>query len=205
MGLDAAHAPEDKTVQYCSSATAEMIRRFEGCFTRPGFRHFHALIVGWLLLRGTHTISRMLRILRPLGWTMHHFATYRFLTVGRWSLDALGHVVFAMFRSRLPQTVIAIVDDTVCEKTGRQIFGAGVHPDTSRSVAARGIQRFCFGHDWVVLAIAVPCPWDADRCWAVPVLFRLYRPKSRCPESRYKKRTEWARALIRKGRGTPCR
>ncbi|MGH6932575.1 MAG: hypothetical protein ACREEE_09100, partial [Dongiaceae bacterium] len=55
---------------------------------------------------------------------------------------------------------------------------------------------FSFGHSWVVLALWVPLPWNAERGIAVPILFRLYRPKKRCPEGKYRKRTELAAELL---------
>ncbi|PTL74963.1 hypothetical protein [Vitiosangium sp. GDMCC 1.1324] len=36
-----------------------------------------------------------------------------------------------------------------------------------------------FGHVWVVLAVLVPVPFSR-RVWALPILFRLFRPQADC-------------------------
>ncbi len=186
-------------LHHCPSALGQLVDRFRPCFTSPGFRHFSGLVVGWILLRGLHTISRVLQVARRLGLKSHHASVYRFLSQGRWSLDALGQVVLDLLRPWLSGTVHAIVDDTLCAKSGRQLFGTAIHLDSTRSVYSRSgrrIEAFCHGHQWVVLAVQVRCPWNPERCWAVPVLFRLYRPPRRCPARWYRKRSEIARDLI---------
>lgn len=186
-------------MHYCPSAFGQLLRRFRPCFTAPAFCNFTALVVGWLLLRGTRTISRVLQVMRHLGWRKHHASAYRFFTEGRWSIDALGRVLVDLLRPYLSKTILAIVDDTLCAKSGRQLFGTGIHLDTTRSVYSRGgrrVEAFAFGHQWVVLAVQVPCPWNPRKGWAVPVLFRLYRPPRRCPAGIYRKRSELAREMI---------
>lgn len=74
-----------------------------------------------------------------------------------------------------------------------------MHRDPCRSTYRLGLVRrlsYVFGHQWVVLAVWVPVPWRSGCGIAVPVLFRLCRPKSRCPASEYRKRTELAAELI---------
>jgi hypothetical protein len=46
------------------------------------------------------------------------------------------------------------------------------------------------------LSLYLPRPWNPHTGFAIPILFRLYRPKKRCPEAEYQKRTELALALI---------
>lgn len=181
------------------SALLPLLSTFAGCFTEPGFRHFVAVVTGWVLTRGSHRLTRILRVARALGYSAHHASFYRFLAEGCWSLDALGGVVVRLLVPYLDRTVLAIVDDTLCHKTGSQIFGTGVHHDGARSgYDRRGhcITVFGFGHNWVVLALRVPCPWDRGRGFALPVLFRLYRQKGRCPEALYRRRTDLAVELI---------
>ena len=75
-----------------------------------------------------------------------------------------------------------------------------MHHDALRSTYGRGASGgqtfFAFGHNWVVLALAVSPPWNARRRFAVPILFRLYRSKKRTPRAGYRKRTELAADLI---------
>ena len=184
----------------CTSALDEKLHSFRSCFTRPGFRHFTHLVTAWLLLRGSHTLSRVFQVARRTGSESHHSSTYRFFSHGRWSLDSIGHVLFGLLRPHLSETVLAIVDDTLCVKTGRQMFGVGVHHDASRSSYGPRASRkvaLSFGHSWVVLALRVFCPWNSERTWAVPVLFRLYRQSSRCSKKEYKKRSHLASIMIK--------
>lgn len=181
------------------SALCAQLRTFEPCFTAPGFRHFVALMTGWILARGRHQLTRVFRMARALGYTAHHSSLYRFLSAGRWCLDSVGGVLVQLLLPFMGSRVVALVDDSLCRKCGSQIFGTGVHHDAARSTYNRRGRRviaFGFGHNWVTLALWVPCPWLAGRGWAVPVLFRLYRQKARCPCSLYRKRTELAAELI---------
>jgi len=77
-----------------------------------------------------------------------------------------------------------------------------MHYDAVRSTYGRGTDAgsqkfFAFGHNWVVLAVWAPLPWNRKRGLALPVLFRLYRSKKRCPKQMYRKRTEIAAELVR--------
>ncbi len=159
------------------------------------------LLSGLLLCRGRCTISRAIQA-AGLADEKHHSSIYRFLSEGRWLPDELGRVLFRLLLPRLGEEVLAVVDDTLCRKGGPHIWGGGMHHDASNSTiglhteAARQV-RFAFGHNWVILGVWVPLPWGEDRGVAVPVLFRLYRQKSRCPATRYQKRTELASELVK--------
>lgn len=185
---------------YCiPSALLPLLSTFERCFTGPGFRHFVAVMTAWVVTRGSHCLTRIFRVARALGYAAHHASFYRFLGAGRWSLDAVGGILVRLLLPYLDREVLAIVDDTLCHKTGSQIFGTGIHHDAVRSGYDRSGHRltvFGFGHNWVLLALWVPCPWHRERGFALPVLFRLYRPKARCPESLYRKRTDLAAEMI---------
>lgn len=187
-------------MHYCPSALQTILASFRPGFTGPGFRHFQTLLVAWIVVRGRHTISSMIRVMRQKEDRRHPASIYRFLTLGRWSIDSVGWTLFRLFRGWLSDEIHAIVDDTLCAKSGRQIFGTGVHHDGARSSyrGGRRLDVLTFGHSWVVLAIVVRCPWNEAKTWAIPILFRLYRAKRTCPDSRYKKRSELALSLIRR-------
>lgn len=176
-----------------------IVQRFRGCFTAPGYGRFVEVLTGWILVPGVHTITRVVRVARQLGSRVHHSSVYRFLSQGRWSSDSVSRVLLGLLRPWLGETVVAIVDDTLCAKSGRQLFGVGIHHDVTRSVYSRQGRRidvFAHGHNWVVLAVHVPSPWDPQRGWAVPVQSRLYRPPGRCPAADYRKRSELALEMI---------
>ena len=59
--------------------------RFMRCFSAPSYRIFVALVIGWVLTVGKHTISQVILTMRL--HESRHFATiYRFLGKGQWHL-----------------------------------------------------------------------------------------------------------------------
>ena len=180
----------------------ELLESFRACFTRPGFESFVALITGWIICQGRHSISRVIQASGVGGADKHHSSLYRFFSHGRWSTDAVGQVLFRLLLPFLPPEVTLILDDTLCHKSGPHIFGAAMHYDAHTSTYGRGTTQgrkgfFAFGHNWVVAALWLPLPWSRDHGLAIPILFRLYRSKKRCPQAKYQKRTEIAAEVIR--------
>jgi len=170
-------------------------------FTAPSFTSFVTLAAGWMLCLGRHTISRVIQASGPLGRSKHHSAFYRFFQRSVWISDRVGKAVFQMALPYIPGAVYALVDDTLCRRTGPHIWGGAMHYDPLVSTYARtsSVGRhlaFAFGHNWVVLAVRVPLPWNPQRGVGLPVLLRLYRSKKRCPMAEYRKRTEMAVELV---------
>lgn len=183
------------------STVQAILFTFSGCFTRPGFENFAALVVGWIVCQGRHSISRVIQAAGEASRKKHHSTFYRFLSRGSWATDPVGHAVFGLLHAFLPAVITTILDDTLAHKSGPHIFGAGMHHDASRSTYGRGTAAgrkvfFSFGHNWVTLAIWIPLPWAPGRGLALPILFRLYRSKKRCPQGQYRKRTELAMELL---------
>lgn len=178
-----------------------LLTPFAGSFSRPSFENFQILVVGWILCPGRHTISRVIQA--AAGMTRspkHHTAFYRFFSRSAWSADALGMILLDRLLPFCGSELILIVDDTLCHRTGPHLFGGAMHHDALRSTYGRAGAKsvfFAFGHNWVVLAIAITPPWNAERRFAIPILFRLYRAKKRTPIKLYRKRTELAAELIR--------
>lgn len=186
---------------YLPSSVQSILFSFRPCFTAPSFENFVALTLGWILSRGPHTVSRAILAARTFGWTRrrHHATLYRFLSRARWRVDDLGGVLFRLLLPFLPERIETVLDDTLCHRSGPQLFGGSMHHDGSRSTYGGGGGRrkvLSFGHSWVVLSIWVPYPWNEQRGVAVPLLFRLYRSPKRCPKAEYRKRTELARELL---------
>jgi hypothetical protein len=158
------------------------------------------LIAGWILCPGRHTVSRSIQSAGALLQRRHFSAVCRFLAEGRWSMDSLSQVLLRLLLPWLPAEITVLVDDTLCHRGGPHLFGGGMFHDAVRSTYGRGSPRgrhaqFAFGHNWVVLAVWVPLPWQPERGKAVPLLFRLYQQKARC-HSGYRKRTELALEMI---------
>ena len=174
---------------------------FSSCFTAPGLANFSSLVTGIILCQGRHTITRVIQASGDLAGGKHHSAFYDFLSQGRWVVDELGSVLLTLLLPFLDSEVVAPVDDTLCKKGGPHFWGAGMHHDASRSTYGRLTTAgrrvaFAFGHNWVVLAVWVRCPWERDRGLAVPILFRLCRSKKLSSAKEYRKRTELAADMI---------
>lgn len=187
--------------EYLPASLASILLSFAGCFTQPSFGNFTLMVTGWILCPGRHSISRVVQAAGESARTKHHSTLYRFLSRGRWTADALGEKLFDLLVPLTGGEIVAIVDDTLCHKSGPHLFGAGMHHDASRSTYGRrsAVGRrvsFAFGHNWVVVSIWIPVPWKESGGVALPVLFRLYRSRRTCPTSLYGKRTELAAEMI---------
>ncbi len=71
--------------------------------------------------------------------------------------------------------MVGAVDDTLARKSGRHIWGAGMHHDPLRSTRKR--RFFAFGHDFVVFSSQVGLPFTPNKFWAFPILVRMYRKR----------------------------
>ena len=187
--------------QYIPASLQSILSSFADCFTRPSFENFVAIVSGWILCQGRHCISQVIQVAGGRAQAKHFASLYRFLSRARWASDEVGHVLFGLLLRWLPNDIEVMVDDTLCHRSGPHIFGAGMHHDASRSTYGKGssagrLAFFAFGQSWVVLAVRLPLPWDRLRGKAIPILFRLYRPKRRCAQAQYRKRTELAVELV---------
>jgi hypothetical protein len=151
-----------------------LLLAFQPCFTQPSFSSFWALTCAWILCSGRRSLTRVIQSAQ-LGHFKHYCAFHRFFSQARWNLDALGHCVFQLLLPFCSEVLTAAVDDTLARKSGRHIWGAGMHHDPLRSTGKRPI--FSFGHSWVVLSLQVSFPFAPQKTWALPVLVRLYRKR----------------------------
>src|SRR5882724_760650 len=151
-----------------------LLLAFQPCFTQPSFSSFWALTCAWILCSGRRSLTRVIQSAQ-LGRFKHYSAFHRFFSQARWNLDALGHCVFQLLLPFCPEVLTAAVDDTLARKSGRHIWGAGMHHDPLRSTQKRPV--FSFGHSWVVLSLQVSFPFAPQKTWALPVLVRLYRKR----------------------------
>jgi hypothetical protein len=144
---------------------------FEPCFTAPGYHRFLTLLPGWLVCIGKRTVTG---VMRAAGVAERDASGYqRFFSRGTWSPDRVGEVVLQMVLRRVAsgQRVQLTLDDTLARHTGKHIASAGMHRDPLLSTGAK--PYFHFGHNWVVLAVAVALPWG--KTVSLPFFVRLYR------------------------------
>jgi hypothetical protein len=150
-----------------------LLTAFAPCFHAPSYRTFTVLVAGWIHCLGRRTVTGVVLAAGAVG--RGHISVYhRFFARARWSLDAVGQVVFSLALAWLPAELplIVLVDDTLTRKSGKGVSLATMHHDPLLSSARK---PFCsFGHVWVVLALWVPLPPGGTRGFALPVLFRLY-------------------------------
>jgi hypothetical protein len=170
-------------------------------FTAPSFDNFTTLVVGWVACVGKRQISRVIQVGSLLGNGKQHAALYRFFSRASWDVDALGEILFELALKHIDENgrIVWVVDDTLCAKGGPHLWGGGMHHDSMKSTysgAGKATKALSFGHNWVILNVCVALPWNVDKVIAIPIAFRLYRSKKRCPAELYKKRTELAREMV---------
>lgn len=158
------------------SSFGELALSFAPAFSQPSFANFLTMLTGWVFCLGRHTVTGL--IVAAGATEKKHFSCFhRFFSRAAWNLDPLGRIILRLALRFVPklEIVLVVVDDTLGRKTGRHIWGAGMHHDPLRSTSAR--PAFSFGHSWVVLSIIIPLPFISHRRFAIPILFRLYRKK----------------------------
>jgi DDE superfamily endonuclease len=173
---------------------AGLVAPFRDCFRAEVFATFQVLIAGWVVCLGPRTISEVWQA-TGLAARRHHDTAYAVFHSAAWEWDDLGLVLATLVLTRLiPGGVVwVVVDDTLCHKRGAKVAFGGIFLDAVLS--SKRHKTFRFGLNWVVLGLAVPLPFRADRYFCLPVLWRLYRKKG---QAGYQTRPQAAAALARK-------
>jgi len=153
---------------------APLLLAFQPCFTQPSFHSFWALTCAWILCSGRRSLTRIIQSAQ-LTEFKHYCSFHRFFSQARWKLDDLGHRVFQLLLPFCGEVLVGAVDDTLARKSGRHIWGAGMHHDPLRSTQSRPF--FAFGHNWVVFSLHVSFAFAPQKTWALPILVRLYRKR----------------------------
>jgi DDE superfamily endonuclease len=172
---------------------ASLVEAFRDCFRIEVFRNFQALLAGWIVCLGPHTIAGVWQA-TGLALRRHHDTAYAVFHSAAWEWDDLGLVVTTLILAALvPGGVVGIVvDDTLCHKRGAKVAFGGIFLDAVLS--SKKYKAFRFGLNWVVLGLAVPVPFRTDRYFCLPVLWRLYRQKG---HPHYQTRPQAAATLAR--------
>jgi hypothetical protein len=180
-----------------------LLQPFGDQMTSPTFASFVLLAAGWVLCR-RHTVTGGLLAAGAAGGEPgKHFSAYhRVFSAARWSLDAagLGVAALAVGAASLAGggSVFLVVDDTLCRRRGRRMFGAGMHYDaalTGRRLSNANQGLKSRGHCWVVLGLVVCFPWRPGFYYCLPVLFRLYHNTKSAARHRRAYRTKVELAL----------
>jgi len=170
-----------------------LVEAFRGCFRAEVFQNFQSLLAGWVVCLGPHTISGVWQA-TGLALKRHHDTAYAVFHSAAWEWDDLGIILATLTLAQLvPGGVVwIVVDDTLCHKRGAKVAFGGIFLDAVLS--SKKHKTFRFGLNWIVLGIAVPLPFRADRYFCLPVLWRLYRKKG---STGYQTRPQAAAALAR--------
>ena len=159
---------------------APFLLAFQPCFTRPSFASFWALTCAWILCSGRRSLTRIIQSAQ-LTEFKHFCSFHRFFSQARWNLDDLGHRVFQLLLPFCGEVLFAAVDDTLARKSGRHIWGAGMHHDPLRSTQKRPF--FSFGHNFVVFSLQVALPFAPNKYWALPILVRMRNARKRVSQA----------------------
>jgi len=153
----------------------ELLLLFAGCFSRPTYRTFCALVVGQVSQTGLRTVTGMLVGARLSG-VWHHCRAHRFFSHARWSPDELGLRLAVVIAARLTEpggAILVAVDDTLLHRLGRKIHACFWHHDATANSAQAAV---AWGNNWVVIAIVVKLAF-LQRSVCMPIMFRCWQPK----------------------------
>jgi hypothetical protein len=157
-----------------------MVLSLAGGFTAPTKETFAALVTGWVLCLGRHTITRIVNSAAERA--EKHVSSYRrFFSRARWNPDEPFLDLFTKTLVPLVAntgTIDLAADDSTCAKSGRSVAFAGYFRDAVRSTVAQRVMHWA--HCWVVLSLQVRCPFWPLRVISFPVMARLYRKKADC-------------------------
>src|SRR5712692_864259 len=153
---------------------APLLLAFQSCFTQPSFDSFWALACAWILCSGRRSLTRVIQSAQLTDFK-HYCSFHRFFSQSRWDLDDLSRCVFQLLLPLCPEVLVGAVDDTLARKSGRHIWGAGMHHDPLRSTQQRPF--FAFGHNFVVFSLQVALPFAPNKYWAFPILVSMYRKR----------------------------
>lgn len=173
----------------------ELLQPLASAMTAPSFANFVTILTGWVFAP-RRTVTGMI-VAAGVAGRVHHSIFHRFFARAQWSLDGLGLAVFTRIEPWLDaEMVLLALDDTLARKRGRKMFGVGMHHDPQ--ISSRKKPLVNWGHSWVVLGVIVRLPFCADRCFCLPILFRLYLNRDAAAKARrvYRKRSQLAVEML---------
>ncbi|MCI0440972.1 MAG: transposase, partial [Chloroflexi bacterium] len=162
----------------------KVVMSAEVAFSKRSWPFVMAFAIPWLLCAGQRSVRRLLAL---GGLKRSASAYYRFLSEGKWHLPRLfASLLKLIVRTFGLQQLTLVLDDTLCPKWGRSIFGTGFFYDHVRRPRA----GYIWGHNWVVLAVVVPLGKVGNV--ALPFWIGLYRSRKRCTSEEFRTRLQMA-------------
>ena len=135
------------------------------------------LLIGSVARVRDRTITGMLQA-AGLAGVWHHSRVHDFFARRHWDPDALGLAVldFLVTVFLKPDAPIRFaVDDTLFGRSGKRVWGAHYLHDGAQPEGSG--RRTRWGNCWVVVVLVLELPCLGGRAVALPVLFRLFRPR----------------------------
>ena len=154
------------------------LHHFAPCFTTPGTLLFEQLVTAWALCPGRHTLTRLWSVM-PAERRRRYGAYARWVREGKWSPDELWRrLVVQLVEHWAPAgRLVLLLDDSLVNKSGRKVDGAGYFHDAVTSTAVAH-KVSAWGLNVVVLALRLPSPWGGEPL-ALPVMVCLHRKSTR--------------------------
>jgi hypothetical protein len=179
-------------------AAQDLVAKLSPAFTKPTALRMVSFALATIITIGRRTVTATLIV--AVGMLTGHFTTYyRLFSRPAWSPWVLCRLLARLVIELVPpdEPILLLVDDSVTEHPGKNVWGKAKHRDAVRS--SHSLTKWIWGHKWVVLAISIKFPW-AKRAWALPVFCALYTPPEESERLGRKHRTcgELARVLVRR-------
>lgn len=161
----------DGSIALCESLAKVLAVVVPG-FTAPSGGSFLALMSGWLLVRGRHTLTNMIRA-AGLSHLKHYCSFHRLLSKGVWEPNELWRLWATALVSWVNPKgdLVVLADDTLLKHRGPKVYGAGMFRNGVQS--AHQYTAFHWGHQWVVLAVPIRFALWPDRVLSLPIFARL--------------------------------
>lgn len=164
-----------------TSEFSEIVLSCRIAFSKRSWPYVIATAIPWLVQAGQRHIRRLSR---RAALKRHESSFYRFFSRFKFRPQVFFKALLSLIVQAFGLTeILIVVDDTLCPKWGRHIFGTASFFDHVR----RPRPGYIWGHNWVVLAVVV-------RLFGVPVALpfwvALYRSEKRCPKVEFRTRLE---------------
>ena len=141
-------------------------------FSKRSWPYVLAMAIPWLLCQGQRCVTRMVQVGGSHRRSLSSY--YRFLSDGKFRHEVFWRCLFTLILATFRSVgLLVVVDDTLCPKWGRSIFGTASFFDH----VSRPRPGFIWGHNWVVLAVVVTIFGVPV---ALPFWVQLYCPEKHC-------------------------
>ncbi len=156
------------------------VEQFRDVFTASSYATHCAILLGWIMCLGRHTLFRVFLSSSP--GELHDFsgphgqdASYNFFERSAWRPSDLFYrlALFVFTNLSLSRVIKVVVDDTLFHKRGIHVWGKGWFRDAVASTKKR--VATASGHNWVVMAVVYEIPL-LPVVLALPIMARLHLP-----------------------------